>query len=84
MKELQIIGNNLTLILCNNINAIKLTNISIVYAKTKYIDVKYHYVKNKVQVRSINISNFLTTIQYIKILTKLLFKFCFTYNREKI
>lgn len=54
----------------NNQRSITLIHNSVYYAYTKYIDIQYHYICDKVAVRQINLQYILTIRMIVDRLTK--------------
>jgi hypothetical protein len=59
-------------IYCDNINNILLANNMVYHARTKHIEVHYHFIREKVLVRKINLIHISTEDQVIDIFTKAL------------
>jgi len=62
----------LILIYCDNISSILLANNSIYHAKTKHIEVHYHFIREKVLTKEINLMHVNTENQVANIFTKAL------------
>ncbi len=59
-------------IYCDNISSIILANNSMCYARTKHIKVHYHFIKEKVLTREINLIHVNTKDQVVDIFLKAL------------
>jgi hypothetical protein len=57
-------------LLCDNESAMKLTNISVLHARTKYIDIRHHFIRDHQQKGDILIENVGTNDQLANIFTK--------------
>jgi hypothetical protein len=57
-------------IYCDNINNILLANNLVHHVRTKHIEVYYHFIKEKVLAREINLIHVNTKNQIVEILTK--------------
>jgi len=59
-------------IFCDNINSILFTNNPVYHVKTKHIKVHYHFIREKVLAREINLIHVSTQDQVVDIFTKAL------------
>jgi len=59
-------------IYCDNINSILLANNPIYHARTKHIEVHYHFIREKVLAKKINLIHVSTKDQVADIFTKAL------------
>jgi len=59
-------------IYCDNISSILLANNLVYHARTKYIEVHYHFIREKVLTREINLIHVNTKNQVLDIFTKAL------------
>jgi hypothetical protein len=59
-------------IYCDNINSILLANNLVYHARTKHIEVHYHFIKEKVIAEEIELIHVNTEIQIVNIFTKAL------------
>ncbi len=59
-------------IYCDNINSILLVNNSVYHVRTKHIEVHYHFIKEKVLAKEINLIHVNTEDQIVDIFTKAL------------
>jgi len=59
-------------IYCDNINSILLANNLVYHARTKHIEVHYHFIREKILTREINLINVSTENQVVNIFTKAL------------
>jgi len=59
-------------IYCDNISSILLTNNSVNHARTKHIEVHYHFIRKKVLAKEINLIHVNTEDQIVDIFTKAL------------
>jgi histone deacetylase 1/2 len=58
-------------IYCDNINSILLTNNPVYHARTKHIEVHYHFIRKKVLSKEIDLIHVNTKDQIIDIFTRL-------------
>lgn len=63
---------------------IRLVDNSILHKKTKHIDVRAYFIREKVQSRDVKVDYVSTTSQQAKFLTKPVTHIRFTFNREEI
>lgn len=66
-----------TIIFCHNLSAFKLIKNPIHHAKTKYIEIQYHYIRKKVENKEVEVKYIYTTKQQANIFTKFLEKIKF-------
>jgi hypothetical protein len=59
-------------IYCDNINSILLANNPVYHARTKHIEVHYHFIKEKVLAKEIDLIHVSTKDQIVDIFTKAL------------
>jgi hypothetical protein len=59
-------------IYCDNINSILLANNPVYHARTKYIEVHYHFIRKKVLTKEIDLIHVSTKDQVVDIFTKAL------------
>ena len=69
---------------CNYISAISLSSNPVFHAKTKHIEVDYHYVRKRVAAKLLTICYFPTSDQVTYIFTKTLFISRFNYLQSKL
>ncbi len=62
----------LTVIYCDNISSILLTNNLVYHAWTKHIEVHYHFIREKVLTKEIDLIHVNTENQVVDIFTKVL------------
>jgi histone deacetylase 1/2 len=62
----------LVVIYCDNISSILLANNSVYHAKTKHIEVHYHFIRKKILAREINLIHVSIKDQVADIFTKAL------------
>jgi len=62
----------LVVIYCDNISSILLANNSVYHVRTKHIEVHYHFIKEKVLAKEINLIHVSTKDQVVDIFTKAL------------
>jgi histone deacetylase 1/2 len=58
-------------IYCDNINSILLTNNPVYHARTKHIEVHYHFIRKKILSKEIDLIHVSTKDQIIDIFTRL-------------
>ncbi|KAI0492722.1 hypothetical protein KFK09_026998 [Dendrobium nobile] len=59
-----------TTIYCDNTSAIALAHIPVFHARTKHIEIDYHFIRGHIQTGNINIAHIFSTDQIADILTK--------------
>jgi len=72
LSDLGQIVDDFIIIYCDNISSILLANNSIYHARTKHIEVHYHFIRKKVLAREINLIHVSIKNQVVDILTKAL------------
>jgi hypothetical protein len=75
---------NPTTIHCDNQSYVKLSENPVFHDKSKYIEIKYHYIKDMVQRKTVHVQYFSTHEQIADIFTKPLAKTKFEYFRERL
>ena len=55
---------------CDNLSSIALASNPVFHARTKYIEVDYHYIREQVMARKIHVHHISSTNQLIDIFTK--------------
>jgi hypothetical protein len=73
-----------TTILCDNQRCIKLSENTIFHDRSKHIEIKYHFIRDKVQKGVVKLQYVSTNEQVADIMTKGLPKGKFEYFREKL
>jgi hypothetical protein len=63
-----------TMFLCDNQRCIKMTENPVFHEKSKHIDIRYHYIRDMVQIGSIKLQYISTDEQVVDVLTKPLFR----------
>ena len=69
---------------CDNQTCIKLTDNSVFHDRSKHIDLKYHYIRDLVQRKTIKLQYIATSEQVVDILTKPLTSRQFVQLRGKL
>ena len=69
---------------CDNTSAINISKNPVMHAKTKYIAIKYHYVRELVEDKQVKMEYINTKEQTVDIFTKPLPKDAFEYLRGKL
>jgi hypothetical protein len=69
---------------CDNTSAISVSKNPILHANTKHIPIKYHFLKEQVTDRVVQVNYIPYTEQIVDIFTKLLAKTQFEYLRQKL
>jgi len=72
LSDLGQLAYALVVIYCDNISNILLVNNPIYHARTKHIEVHYHFIKEKVLVKEIDLIHINTEDQVVDIFTKVL------------
>lgn len=84
LKELQIILKQPPRLWCDNLGAIALTSNPIYQARTKHIEVDYHFIWEKILHKDIVASYISTADQYADIFTKGLTTATFLFLKDKL
>ena len=69
---------------CDNMSAISVSNNPVLHSKTKHISIKYHFLREKVKNRVVQLNFISSTEQTTDIFTKPLSKTQFEYLRHKL
>ena len=69
---------------CDNTNAINISKYHVMHTKTKYIAIKYHYVRELVQDKEVKMEYVNTKEKIVDIFTKALPKDAYEYLRGKL
>lgn len=72
------------IIYCDNTSAINISKNPILHARTKQIELKYHFLRERVQEKKVRLEHVLSKEQLVDIFTKLLPKATFEYLRGKL
>lgn len=70
MKDFRIFDDEPILIFCDNQSSIKLVQNLVFHARTKHIKIYYHFIKDKMLNREIDLNKIPTKNQIVNILTK--------------
>jgi hypothetical protein len=73
-----------TTIHCDNKSCVKLSNNHVFHDRSKHIEIKYHYIRDMVQRKTIQVQYLPTNEQIANIFTKLFAKTKFEYFRERL
>ena len=73
-----------TIIHCDNLSCVKLSENHVFHDKSKHIEIKYHYIRDMVQRKAIHVQYLPTHEQIADIFTKLLAKTKFEYFHERL
>ena len=73
-----------TIIHCDNQSCVKLSENLVFHDKLKHIEIKYHYIKDMVQRKTVHVQYLSTHEQIVDIFTKPLAKIKFECFREKL
>jgi hypothetical protein len=84
LKDLGIFLPNPPILWCDNLSTFALTSNPVFHARTKYIEVDYHFVREKVIRRDVVVKFISTSNQLTDILTKYLPSPGFTQLRDKL
>jgi hypothetical protein len=82
--EIKIPLSTAPIIWCDNVNALSLATNLVYHARTKHIEVDYHYVKEKILNRDVKVSFISTADQIADVLTKGLTSARFLYLKSKL
>ena len=84
LRDLGIFLSNTPFLWCDNLSALALASNPVFHARTKHIEVDYHFVREKVVSRDVVVKFISTTDQLTDILTKSLPSLGFTWLRDKL
>lgn len=84
MREINIILPQWPLLWCDNIGATYLTTNSVFYAWTKHVEIDYHFIKEKVQRKTLEVRFISSKDQLANGLTKLIISARFAFLRDKL
>ena len=70
MQELHVPINKATVIYCDNISAVYLSENPVHYRRTKHVELDLHFVREKVALGQLRVVQVPTTHQYADIMTK--------------
>jgi len=84
MKDLGIQITEPISIMCDNTSVINISKKSIIHSRTKHIAIQYHFLKEKVVEREVNLEFVPTSEQVVDIFTKPLPKEVFEYLQKKL
>ena len=73
-----------TVIHCDNQSCVKMSINPVQHDRTKHVEMKYHYVREMVQRRAVELQYIPTDQQIAEVLTKLLGRGKFVYFRDKL
>jgi hypothetical protein len=73
-----------TIIHCNNQSCVKLSENPVFHNKSKHIEIKYHYIIDMVQIKSVHMQYISTHDQIADVFTKPLARMKFEYFRERL
>lgn len=73
-----------TVLLCDNAAAQKLIQNPIFHKRLKHIDVKFHYTRDLIKQKIIDVQHISTQLQFADILTKPLTRIKFETNRDQL
>jgi hypothetical protein len=73
-----------TTIHCDNQSCVKLSENLVFHDKSKHIEIKYHYIRDMVQMKTVHVQYLSTHEQIVDIFTKPLAKTKFEYFCEKL
>jgi hypothetical protein len=69
---------------CDNQSCVKLSKNSVSHDGTKHVEIKYHYIRDMVQRKAVQVEYLPTDEQITDILTKPLARLKFMYFRDKL
>jgi hypothetical protein len=83
-KDMKIKYDDPILILCGNISAISMSKNSVIHSKTKYIPIKFHFLREKITEKNIKVEYIETKEKIAYIFTKPLPGDPFEYLQHKL
>jgi EAL domain-containing protein (putative c-di-GMP-specific phosphodiesterase class I) len=84
LRDLQILSTSTFTIWCDNLGATYLSTNPIFYARTKHVEVDYHFVRDRVVKKEIQIHFISFQDQLVDVFTKLFLTASFTAFRFKL
>ncbi|KAG0594112.1 hypothetical protein M758_UG048900 [Ceratodon purpureus] len=85
LKELEVAKcTNLTIIHCDNQSSVKIAHNHVFHSRTKHIEVQYHYIREQVLAKSIDLQHISTGDQVADLFTKALGKTQFGKLRNQL
>ena len=73
-----------TMIHCNNHSCVKLSENPVSHDRSKHVDIQYHYIRDMVQRRAVQVQYIPTDNQIADILSKPLLKGNFVYFQDRL
>ena len=83
-KDLRVKFNEPIPIFCDNTNTINISKNHVIHSKTKHIPIKYHFIREQVAEKNINLEYVGTKEKIVDIFTKQLPREAFEYLRQKL
>jgi len=84
LVDLEIHYNDPSSILCDNTSAISVSKNPVLHSKTKHVPLRYHFLKDQVANKVVQLQYIPSTEQIVDIFTKTLSKAQFEYLRQKL
>ena len=84
LEYLQVNYDYPTIIKCGNANPINISKKLVMHSKTKHIPIKYHYLREKVSLKTVKLEYVETKEQVADIFTNPLPRETFEYMRQKL
>ena len=72
LKDLDVSINNAILLYCDNLSSIHLARNPIFHARTKHIEVHYHFIRERALAGDVDLQHISTNLQTTNIFTKVL------------
>jgi hypothetical protein len=70
LLELQAPPSRCTLVYCDNISAVYLSNNPVQHQRTKHVEIDLHFIREKVAIGQVRVLHVLTTSQFADVFTK--------------
>ncbi|KAI0507002.1 hypothetical protein KFK09_013120 [Dendrobium nobile] len=84
LKEFQIDSSPPKTLFCDNVSSIALANNSIFHARTKHIEIDFHFIRECIKNNLLQVSHVHTTYQLAHLFIKVLSLQCFQDLRSKL
>ena len=84
LEDLHVKYDHPTIVKCDNTSAINISNNLVMHSKTKHIPIKYHFLRERVSLKTIKMEYVDTKEHIANIFTKPLPRQTFVYLRQKL
>lgn len=84
MQDFSIVLSSLPVLWCDNLGALALASNPVFHARSKHIDINYHFVREKVAAKQLLLRHVSSMDKVADVVTKLLFVSRFQYLKDKL